>query len=525
MSRTRALSILLFLLAMTSPLKGDDPKPADLVDLAQIKALTLIDLAWQEESRQQIGDVLVIGGSWTGPHFVGYNANFEEVEIDLTEYATIFLPVTEPPGTEIHQVVSAMHTESGAQVDCGSCRLLAGALPIAFLNHGEKAQDWLSLGFSGRGPLTNMSYVALQLRNPCEPNDYRFGNFGLALAETNMMALTLLSRVLQDEGYVPGSAAMTGGSKEGFAVWLASAVDDRVVVAGPGAFHREDFVAAFDAMEDNWGCQDDPPDGGTADSLAFRNWGIASHAGQVALKYFSVVEFAPELKPEFLFITGDVGLYGMHDAKFFTTGAETGFLESFSARPFRYDRRPTSSGHSIKTLELLTHYLFTGDVSAHPKVELSYVEMEATRFRAFAQVSPTPDAVRVWWSHSDDRPFDDQGNAPWVDVSMTLDGGVWASPWVDIPVGEMIGWYVEAENTLVWGAQSVPRRDTSPQRFFHEFPPLQCPNVPFPDCPMVLTLIKSNEAWGDVQIQPEPNDPNEMAFPWGTEVTLTAFPA
>ncbi len=39
-----------------------------------------------------------------------------------------------------------------------------------------------------------------------------------------------------------------------------------------------------------------------------------------------------------------------------------------------------------------------------------------------------------------------------------------------------------------------------------------------------LTLTKTNGVWGDVEIYPEPNDPNDIGFPQGTEVTLTAVP-
>ena len=117
-----------------------NPKPAVLVDLAQIKALTLADLGWQEDRRELIGNVLVLGGSWIGPHFAGYDVDWQEVEIDLTEYATVYLPVGQPLGTVISQVVRAVHTEPSARNECGGCRTMAEGLPAAFINHGEKAQ-------------------------------------------------------------------------------------------------------------------------------------------------------------------------------------------------------------------------------------------------------------------------------------------------------------------------------------------------------------------------------------------------
>ncbi len=39
-----------------------------------------------------------------------------------------------------------------------------------------------------------------------------------------------------------------------------------------------------------------------------------------------------------------------------------------------------------------------------------------------------------------------------------------------------------------------------------------------------LTLTETNGVWGDVDVQPEPDDPEDIQFPAGTEVTLTALP-
>jgi len=41
---------------------------------------------------------------------------------------------------------------------------------------------------------------------------------------------------------------------------------------------------------------------------------------------------------------------------------------------------------------------------------------------------------------------------------------------------------------------------------------------------MTLTLTETNGVWGDVDVQPEPDDPEDMQLPAGTEVTLTAVP-
>ncbi len=468
-----------------------DPRPADLVDLERIKALSLAELGWQEEDRLQIGQVRVLKGSWRGPRFKGVSASWQEVELDLSEYAAVYLPLHAPEGAEIHQVVVGAHYASNAEELFPAGTQVVGNFPLAFIVHGEKEEDWISLGFEDRNEVIARSFTISLFLNLCEPTDYRTGNFSLALAETDMMALTLLSRLLEGEGYLPGPAAMSGLSKEGWAAWFASAVDDRLVAAAPGGMHLQDFVGGLTAEEENWGCEGEGAAGASIDILLLlRNWLASSPGGEVARKFISVVEFIPDLLPEFFLLHGDVGLHGLHDGTFFTPGAETPFLESFSAKPFRYDRKPDSPPEEreseldwlVRVNTVLAHYLVTRDLSSYPKVEESHVETESDRFRASARVNPVPEAVRLWWSHSDDRPFDDEGNAPWISVPMDLEGERWISPWVGIPEGQMIGWYVEAEKNLVWGDMEFPRRDTSPQRFFNEFPPLSCPDTFIPEC-------------------------------------------
>ena len=247
------------------------------------------------------------------------------------------------------------------------------------------------------------------------------------------------------------------------------------------------MVDGLSAFVANHGCI------GGVDTL---RWFETTDAGAAALDYFSVFEFATELQAEFVLISGDVGLADMHDGQYYATGSETAFLESFSAVPFRYDRLPDRSvgvGENpdegregiaefrSRQVTLLAHFLLTGDTTAYPKIVESSVETDATSFRARALTDPAAEAVRLWWSYSDERSFNDEGNARWVAVEMVQEGDAWVSPSVTMPRGRMIGWYVEAENTLHWEGLTASRRDASPQRFFNEFPPRTCPRAP-PDC-------------------------------------------
>lgn len=473
-------------LAASSALAG----PRELVDLEAIRALGLGDLGWSELSRERRGGALVLRGSFRGPVFQGFDAGFRIVERELRERASVYIPAYLEPGSLAHPIVWAAHYAGFADQIYPEIAALAAREPVAFIVHGEEEDDWTSLGFSSRDELVGLTVVALSLANACEPSDYRFANFLLALAETNLRALTLVARLLEAEGLVPGPAGVTGVSKEGFATWFVSAVDDRIAAAAPGGWHLEDIASAFDAEEENWGC--DASIGGAVEGavlFGFRNWLRGSPGGQRALDLFSVDRFAGELHPEFLFVYGDVGLHDLHDGIYYTPGAETRFLENFRAKPFRYDRKPdrdvreTERGRDYRLAALLARYLVTRDASAHPKVEEARVEVDGARFRAIATISGGPEAARVFWSHSPDRAFDDPGNAPWVAVELAAEGdGVWASPWIDFPAGERIGWYVEAERAVAWSGLELPQRDASPQRFFGGPPPLVCPGVAVPDC-------------------------------------------
>ena len=480
----------------TCCLSGQEHKPLDLVDLGRIQNLTLGDLEWQEESREQVGDVLFLTGSWKGPLYRGFNASgVLQPERHLSERAKVWIPLDRPDGTEVSQIVWGVQEDGGTRdVPWSACLDLPSRHPVAIIRHAEKPLDWTSLNFANRDHwLFSWWFGFLRRVNGCQATDYRHSNYLLCLAETQLMSITLLSRLLETEGYEPGAAAVGGISKEGWSAWLAAAVDERIVAAAPGNFHIEDMVDGLSSFVANAGCA-----AGDDNQRATLEWLQTTEAGERALKYFSAADFAAELKPEFLFVFGDVGLFGMHDGRYFTAGAETGFLERFSAVPFRYDRFPDRSGEVLqeagstresydelrsRQVTQLAHYLLTRNSESHPKVTDAVIESQVPHgtFRVRARVEPTADAVRLWWSHSDSRIFQEPGNAPWVAEAMTREGDLWISDPIAIPGGSMIGWYVEAERELDWEDLTFVQRDTTPQRFFNEFPPLGC-EAPPSDC-------------------------------------------
>ncbi len=478
----RLITISGFLLGALPPgaytLHSQDRQPADLVDAGRVQALTLEELGWIEESREQQDGFLELRGSWLGPVYHGVNSSWDMVDRQMTEWARIWIPSSQAPGATVSQLVLANHVQAFMDEPRDACVELAGRFPLAIIRHAEKQEDWEWLGFRDRDRWINRQTGAMKHQNPCRAQDYRSSNLQYCLAETQLMALTLLSRLLETSGYTPGPAGMMGMCKEGQSTWIASALDDRLVAAAPGSSFY-DVLQMVQTWVDNGRCS-------MTDSLL---WLTTTEGGQGFLDYWSVERFAKHLKPEFFLLWGDVGLHEMHDGIFYEIEYDTYFLETFSAVPFRFDRQPDHYGRETRNqyrsrlMELLAHYLCTREVASFPKVHDSSADVEEGRFRARAHVTPEPPAVRLWWSHSDDRLFNDPENAPWVAVDMVPEGDLWISPWVATPPGEMIGWYVEAEAPLSWESLSIPRRDTSPQRFFHKFPPLSCAQAPLPDCP------------------------------------------
>jgi hypothetical protein len=336
--------------------------------------------------------------------------------------------------------------------------------------------------------------------NPCEAYDLTYGNFGWALAKTDIRAITLLQRLAEERSGSVTKVALKGGSKEGFATWLVSAVDDRVEVDASGGYHLQDLVSGLRAYATDWGCEGTGAAGTqVTDLLLALDWLLNSPAGEATLKTHSISMFHEILKPRFFLISGDVTRYDMHDGQYYALGSETSFLENFTSHPWRYDRLPNftrenSEVRKVRLCALLLEQLINGPDhhrEVYPKITSVNVEEDGRSFRVTARVSPEPERVRLWWSHSDDRVWNDEDNAPFKEVEMIKEGEIWVSSWVEVPGTDEVAWYVEAENTFFVGKWELPRRDASPVRFLWRLPEVGCeinaPDwcEPVPDTPII----------------------------------------
>ncbi len=324
--------------------------PDDLFNMDMEKNLTLEDLGWHQLYEKTLSNgVVVTVGRWNAGLFETFNSKGEPQTIQLDEKAAIYWPPNYP-NTPNSQAgfghVYAAHLDTN--IDKGEPEVLAEVFGIPILQHGESSDDWKELGFKGRDEMINETFKNIIKLNPCEAIDLTRGNFGWVLARTNIRAITLLQRLAEERGGKVTKIALRGGSKEGFATWLASAVDDRIIVDGSGGYHLEDLETSLPFYETDWSCNGTGAGGSDSKDLVLvYHWLTNTSAGNAVLKTHSINCFQEQLKPRFFLIIGDVTRYDMHDGHYYPLGCETSFLENFTSHSWRYDRLPNLERESL----------------------------------------------------------------------------------------------------------------------------------------------------------------------------------
>lgn len=472
------------------PRVADNPR--DLLDTDALKAMSLDALGWTTISDEtDPSGVRIIVGNWSPGAFCTFDSKGNPTNITLQSAAELYVPPGYPNVSAAGYgkgVVAARHVATA--IDGKDARYLEIALQLGVpvLAHGEHAEDWKSLGFSGRDELIGASFSNAMELNSCEPKDFVTGNFALALGRTNVAAITLLTRLSESVGGQIDKVVLRGGSKEGYATWLASAVDDRIAVAGPGGYHLED-VSGFDEYEHQSGCSGSGA--GSADTVALltlRDWARESPGGQAFNTALMVSEFEHLLYPSFLMVAGDTAMPDMHDGVFFRLGAETQFLEGFEDHDWRYDRQPNKTREDStkmqgRRLALLTTKLIEGAQMTWPKVLDASAQDNSTTVVVSAKVDGAVD-VRLWWNHSDNQQWNEEQQADWQSVAMSYvaQDDSWVAPAISPPSGSEIAWYVEAEISKSIGSVKLDARDASPVRFLRELEHLSCDQVPPIQC-------------------------------------------
>lgn len=471
----------------------------DLIDLDAIKAMTLEDLGWTLTSTRRENGVTVFFGDWSGGVLPTYTPEGEPIDVPLREAAAFYLPdgypATANPGLGL--VYAAHYT---VNIDGPVPASIARLLGMPVLYHGEYP-NWREAGYPDRGSITQATSVHLMRENSCYPTDLVRGHFPLALAHTDMLAITLLQRLAEVAGGTVSRVALRGFSKEGHAAWLAFLVDDRIEVGIPGGAQGQDAISQAQLKLAAYGCdagsstQEDVQ--ALADGLY---WKLHTPAGAASTNQFSVAHNLGLLHPRVFVIDGDVGMYNMHDGiNGMPTGGESSFLDSLANRPWRYVRKAIveegadgEDGDVVSTtaLPLLGAELLVAgpgsEAALYPDILETTAELTGDSFTVVATATACTELARVWWTWSEDMVFSEETQEPWTFVAMTAGaGGGWSSPPIAVPTGTVVAWYAEVANTITVGEKVHVRRHASPIRFLRPTPARTCEPLPMPPCPPV----------------------------------------
>ncbi len=451
-----------------------------------IKSLSLEDLGWTLlETRQETG-VTVLHGELSGGLFKGYDPDGNPVQTELREEAAVYIPdgypETDNPSLGF---VYAAHYPSNIFTETALTMARYFGMPVLY--HGE-LPNWRDLGYPNRREINQASSGHILRENGCYPTDFITGNFSAALANTDLRAITLLQRLADEHGGNVEKVALRGFSKEGAAAWKAFLVDDRIEVGAPGGMQHEDGLSASMFATDTYGCQGESEwTDGIRSKLDGRHWALHTPAGAYSLNH-GLMQHKDLLFPRFFVIDGDVGMHNMHDgANGMPAGIETGFLDGFVERPWRYVRKgrvqPGSSGEdgdetSKSNVPLLAAENLTEGPGSEdrlfPNVLNASAEIVNGGLRATATLTENTESARVWWTWSEDRIFDDVGQEVWSAVQMNKEGDTWKSPSISIPPDTVVAWYVEASNALRVSGKDYPRNHAAPIRFLRLPDPVGC---------------------------------------------------
>jgi len=447
----------------------------EFYNLTYIKRLSLEELNWSLLEERRIGDIVVLYGRWEAGDFEGYTYDSHLKTIRLRMSAIVFLP--EKISGE-RGFVCALHTEKHMlEVNHSLFAKLARRYGIPILLYGERSVDWESLGFEGRNELIYNGYFATYLLNKDSPRDIVTGNFALALARTQSYAITLLQRICEERGIRVEKVGFYGGSKEGYAQWFASTVDDRILVSNPVGFQMENFTACIEYMFKQWGDYNpyllpDPEKKPQPIDFAPIYEFLVNGTGREVDRLLSIAGRINELKAEVYIIGGDVCGYMMHDGKNFPLGCESEFLDSLG-KEWRYVRavndseKPFLNRNMLEAVVRLT--LNPKEINSWPKIKLVELEEKDGRVRVKARVVGNASEAYLMYGFSRDKVW----NSPevkWTSVRMVRVGErTWASPWLKWPKEFEVAYFVR-----VASSGSPVRIDSSPVRFYNTLPDKKC---------------------------------------------------
>ncbi len=464
----------------------------ELLNWSEFQNYTLRETDWVEINRSTWGSgVTIIHGSFSTGFFTTINGSNDIDTITLDQVADIFLPPNVENLEDVNGWIMPYHTESdilggGDSIDKYLIDVCE-KLNISIIKHGEKAQDWEELGFPGRDHMTKVSFLYPMRTNDCKLTDPITSNFILYLGKTSVMAGTILENIVKEEGSKVSDLSISGGSKEGYAVWLVSSVDDRIMTMGSGYFPMEEMISGFETYAENSGCGEDeyntdynlciatgPAQMTIRETEEFTDWMKDTPAGQEWYNLFSTSSQISTFYPTEIYLDGDNYACGSHDGNYFTPGMDNVFLSLLSEDiEYRYNRASKaehlSGYHNVKRIYNMGKLINDqGDLTDYPTINtVNITTSGTTSFVVNATISnSTPVDVYIWIMNLTDLQVDlPKNNDSWFEYSMTYDNGIWTSGVQNVVDGEVAAWYVLINDTVLVTGNSTVRTDSSPVEY------------------------------------------------------------
>ncbi len=523
-------------------------------DINTIKNMSLRDLNWTQEDIDGDGNstwfinftgpdgrnysILVIEGTFGGKDMLGgdnytmvpreylQNGTIVPKTIHLKHAAALFIP--EKP----HNLTNCSGYGHGVFVNTHDVpdltkpyyqtliKLFMYEFDTPLLLAGEYKQNWESFNFTSQDDISFVSALAslLSLERGYNISQSLKMFYIYPLIRMNLMAHTLFKDLVEYYGGNLSKGILSeGASKQGYARWLISMLDDRVKVAECDYMQIEDLINSTRRYYTDWGLP--PIENSSSDDWAnYSNQiesllvplgesmlsGMANKSSLYNIFYdiWDIDHQIKYIKSDFVSITGGLGVgeydsngnyKPSHDGVYFPLGSETPFLKKLNNVEWRYGRDyvgldflsniPVSEMRSVNNLFAAAEWLLTQDLSAWPKVEnvnMSEDVINDTReylnVTAAVNYTGTNLTVRLWYAPSSDRRWNDpeQTKEPynWKNVTMNSTDNRTFYTSIIINKSWMYGYYVEASapGIKIPGYWQLYRYDASPVEFINEYP-------------------------------------------------------
>lgn len=490
-----------------APSQIHSPKDLPYYDIKWAKSLTLSDMHARIVSRDRLGsfEVLSIQFDAFDQPIVGPKG---VQTVRWRQHAALVLP---PAPLRVDKALTFnVHDDdfgdkARPRSDVGMALSVAKAFGIPVMIHGwmpDVVKEVDGKIFHDTQDMVMRRLLAAHIEAAKDlPMDGRYLFNGNPLAKGDMVALTLLQRIVaQERGVNIREFASAGGSKEGQSHWILGAVDDRVAVLAPGGLYWHDTREMLERYRKDWNWRfpwkgGDKPEWDGLRSLfqtlwKLSDWILSTEAGQlVARTTTDPASWYSDVHARQVVIFGDLGLTpGQHDGPW-PFWAENKPLSSFKHPAWRYVRIYDGSGAlmdekgidemGLSLLPQLADALVNDSrLPDTPVVDVKTIAARQVQIRVNVHFAPgLAHEVLVLYAMSAERGLRDRES--WHTEQLQASrSGAWSGSLPPVPAGQGLALIVVARERVKAGELSYWRSASSLP--IERFPLPQFDNNPGP---------------------------------------------